>query len=295
MLHWFPGHMHKATKEFRKKMPSIDIAIEIVDARIPDSSSNHVLQKIVGDKPVIKILSKADLADPKITQQWLDYYKGSAIAVNTLADKTLAKKIIALTQKKLPNRGTVLKPIRAIIFGIPNVGKSTMINKLAGRKIAKTGNEPAVTKLQQRIDIQKGLTIYDTPGIMFPSPKSEASGFRIASIGSIRDTAMDYEGTADYLIESLIKHNPNLLTKRYGLSATKTKEQIPQEILRDIAGLKHKHNVIHAAQKVVHDFRAGIFGKFSLEDPQTIKAEHLALKKKLEREKLEREKLEQKD
>ena len=287
MLHWFPGHMHKATKEFRKKMPSIDIAIEIVDARIPDSSSNHVLQKIVGDKPVIKILSKADLADPKITQQWLDHYKGSAIAVNTLADKTLAKKIIALTQKILPNRGTVLKPIRAIIFGIPNVGKSTMINKLAGRKIAKTGNEPAVTKLQQRIDIQKGLTIYDTPGIMFPSPKSEASGFRIASIGSIRDTAMDYEGTADYLIESLVKSNPNLLLKRYGLSATKIKEQMPQEILRDIAGLKHKHNTTHAAQKIVNDFRAGIFGKFSLEDPQTIKAEHLALKNKIESENLE--------
>ena len=295
MLHWFPGHMHKATKEFRKKMPSIDIAIEIVDARIPDSSSNHVLQKIVGDKPIIKILSKSDLADNKITKQWLDHYKGSAIAVNTLADKTLAKKLITLAQKKLPNRGTALKPIRAIIFGIPNVGKSTMINKLAGRKIAKTGNEPAVTKLQQRIDIQKGFTIYDTPGIMFPSPKSEVSGFRIASIGSIRDTAMDYEGTADYLIGCIMANNPNVLVKRYGVSAAKMKEQMPQEVLRDIAGLKHKHNVIHAAQKVVHDFRAGMFGKVSLEDPQTIKAEHLALKKKLEREKLEREKLEQKD
>ena len=287
MLHWFPGHMHKATKEFRKKMPSIDIAIEIVDARIPDSSSNHVLQKIVGDKPIIKVLSKVDLADSKITQEWLDYYKGSAIAVNTLLDKTLAKKLIALAQKKLPNRGTVLKPIRAIIFGIPNVGKSTMINKLAGRKVAKTGNEPAITKLQQRIDVQKGFTVYDTPGIMFPSPKSEASGFRIASIGSIRDTAMDYEGTADYLIESLMKHNPNLLTKRYGLSSMKIKEQMPQEVLRDIAGLKNKHNITHAAQKVVHDFRGGIFGKFSLEDPKTIKNERLALKMKIESENVE--------
>ena len=286
MLHWFPGHMHKATKEFRKKMPSIDIAVEIVDARIPDSSSNHVLQKIVGDKPIIKILSKADLADAKVTQLWIDNYKGCATAVNTLADKTLDKKLITLAQKKLPNRGTVLKPIRAIVFGIPNVGKSTMINKLAGRKIAKTGNEPAVTKLQQRIDIQKGFTIYDTPGIMFPSPKSEVCGFRIASVGSIRDTAMDYEGTANYLIESLMLVNPDILVKRYGLSATTIKEQMPQEILRDIAELKHKHNVMHAAKKVVHDFRAGIFGKFSLEDPKTIRAEHLALKKKFENEKI---------
>ena len=271
MLHWFPGHMHKATKEFRKKMPSIDIAIEIVDARIPDSSSNNILQKIVGDKPIIKILSKADLADPKITQQWLDYYKGRAIAVNILLDKTLAKKIITLAQKKLPSRGTILKPIRAIIFGIPNVGKSTMINKLAGHKVARTGNEPAVTKLQQRIDIQKCFNIYDTPGIMFPSPKSETSGFRIASIGSIRDTAMDYEGTADYLIGSLIKNNSDILIKQYSLSSTKVKEQIPQEILKDIAKLKNNYNISHAAQKVVHDFRAGIFGKFSLENPQTIK------------------------
>lgn len=101
MLHWFPGHMHKATKEFRKKMPSIDIAIEIVDARIPDSSSNHVLEQIVGDKPIIKVLSKNDLADTTITKQWLDYYKGSAIAVNTLEDKNIVRRILDLAQKNV--------------------------------------------------------------------------------------------------------------------------------------------------------------------------------------------------
>ncbi|RUS70072.1 hypothetical protein EGW08_022164, partial [Elysia chlorotica] len=200
MLHWFPGHMHKATKEFRRKMPQIDIAIEVVDARLPDSSSNHVLENIVGDKPIIKILSKSDLACPNTTKLWLQHYKGSAIAIDTLHDKNVIMKIIDLAQKKLPNRGTVLKPIRAIIFGIPNVGKSTLINKLAGRKIAKTGNEPAVTKLQQRIDIKKGFIIYDTPGIMFPSPKNELSGLRIGAIGSIRDTAMEYQTVAEYMI-----------------------------------------------------------------------------------------------
>ncbi|QLE78481.1 ribosome biogenesis GTPase YlqF [Francisella sp. Scap27] len=277
MLHWFPGHMHKATKEFRKKMPSIDIAIEIVDSRIPDSSSNHVLEAIVGDKPIIKILSKADLADPNTTKQWLEHFKGSAIAVDTLRDKTLTKKIIALAKKKLPHRGTVLKPIRAIIFGLPNVGKSTMINKLAGRKVAKTGNEPAVTKLQQRIDIEKGFTIYDTPGIMFPSPKSEASGFRIACIGSIRDTAMDYEGTAEYLIDFLLKNKQrSSFIKRYGLDDSKVTNQLPQEIVKDIAGMKTKHKVVHACQNIVHDFRAGQFGKISLEDPKTIEKEKLA-------------------
>ncbi|KFJ41919.1 ribosome biogenesis GTPase YlqF [Francisella philomiragia] len=274
MLHWFPGHMHKATKEFRKKMPSTDIAIEIVDARIPDSSSNHVLEDIVGDKPIIRILSKSDLADPQITKQWLDFYKGSAIAVNTLQDKNIVKRILDLAQKKCPSRGTVLKPTRAIIFGLPNVGKSTMINKLAGRKVAKTGNEPAVTKLQQRIDISKNFMIFDTPGIMFPSPKSEVSGYRIASIGSIRDTAMDYEGTAYYLIDFLKQKNTKKFLSRYNfISEQDFLEKHPQEIIKDISATKTNYNVKQAAKNIVHDFRAGHFGKISLEDPQIIQQE----------------------
>ncbi|MBK2028330.1 ribosome biogenesis GTPase YlqF [Francisella noatunensis] len=274
MLHWFPGHMHKATKEFRKKMPSTDIAIEIVDARIPDSSSNHVLEDIVGGKPIIRILSKSDLADPQITKQWLDFYKGSAIAVNTLQDKNIVKRILELAQKKCPSRGTVLKPTRAIIFGLPNVGKSTMINKLAGRKVAKTGNEPAVTKLQQRIDISKNFMIFDTPGIMFPSPKSEASGYRIASIGSIRDTAMDYEATAYYLIEFLKQKNTkNFLSQYNFITEQDFLEKHPQEIIKDISATKTNYNVKQAAKNIVHDFRAGHFGKISLEDPQTIQQE----------------------
>jgi ribosome biogenesis GTPase A len=266
--------MHKATKEFRKKMPSIDIAIEIVDARIPDSSSNHVLEEIVGDRPIIKILSKNDLANPEITKEWLNYYHGSAIAVNTLQDKNIVKRIIDLAQKKCPNRGTVLKPIRAIIFGLPNVGKSTMINKLAGRKVAKTGNEPAVTKLQQRIDISKSFMIFDTPGIMFPSPKSQTSGFRIASIGSIRDTAMDYEATACYLLDFLKEKNTrNFLTRYSFLNEKEFLEKHPQDIIKDISGIKTNFNIKQAAKNIVHDFRAGHFGKISLEDPDTVQAE----------------------
>lgn len=274
MLHWFPGHMHKATKEFRKKMPAIDIAIEIVDARIPNSSSNHILEQIVGDKPIIKILSKNDLADTTITRQWLDFYKCSAISVNTLEDKNIVKIIINLAQKKCPHRGTVLKPIRAIIFGIPNVGKSTMVNKLAGRKVAKTGNEPAVTKLQQRINISKTFMIFDTPGIMFPSPKSEISAFRIASIGSIRDTEMDYEGTACYLLNFFREKNIKNFLARYNfISEKKFLEKHPQEILKDTSTAKTNSNIKQAAKNIVYDFRAGHFGKVSLEDPQTAQAE----------------------
>ncbi|XSZ47062.1 ribosome biogenesis GTPase YlqF [Francisella noatunensis] len=274
MLHWFPGHMHKATKEFRKKMPSTDIAIEIVDARIPDSSSNHVFRRYCWWQTHNKNFVKSDLADPQITKQWLDFYKGSAIAVNTLQDKNIVKRILELAQKKCPSRGTVLKPTRAIIFGLPNVGKSTMINKLAGRKVAKTGNEPAVTKLQQRIDISKNFMIFDTPGIMFPSPKSEASGYRIASIGSIRDTAMDYEATAYYLIEFLKQKNTkNFLSQYNFITEQDFLEKHPQEIIKDISATKTNYNVKQAAKNIVHDFRAGHFGKISLEDPQTIQQE----------------------
>ncbi|GAB4221849.1 MAG: ribosome biogenesis GTPase YlqF [Francisella sp.] len=266
--------MYKATKEFRKKMPTIDISIEIVDARAPESSSNHVLEQIVGDKPIIKILSKSDLADNTVTQQWLKFYKGNAIAVNIIKDKNIAKTIINLAQKKCPQRGDVLKPIRAIIFGIPNVGKSTMINKLAGRKVAKTGNEPAVTKLQQRIDVNKTFMIFDTPGIMFPSPKGENSAFRIASIGSIRDTAMDYESTACFLIELLKeKYQKNFLSRYNFVNANILSDNHPQEILKYIMQKKNISNIKQTAKNIVHDFRAGYFGRISLEDPKTIKKE----------------------
>ena len=270
--------MHKATREFRKKMPSIDIAIEIVDSRIPDSSSNHVLEQIVDDKPIIKILSKSDLATPAITKQWLNHFKGNAIAVNTLAEKNLDKKILALAKKQVPNRGTVLKPIRAIIFGLPNVGKSTMINKLAGRKVAKTGNEPAVTKLQQRIDISKEFIVFDTPGIMFPSPKSLQSGYRIASIGSIRDTAMEYEGTACFLIDLLIAKKQYSFLTRYNIAVNDENiAKHAQEILQNISKYKTNSNIKQAAKNVVHDFRNGHFGKISLEDPATVIKEKIEL------------------
>lgn len=149
-----------------------------------------------------------------------------------------------------------------------------MINKLAGRKVAKTGNEPAVTKLQQRIDISKNFMIFDTPGIMFPSPKSEVSGYRIASIGSIRDTAMDYEGTAYYLIDLLKQKNTKKFLSRYNfISEQDFLEKHPQEIIKDISATKTNYNVKQAAKNIVHDFRAGHFGKISLEDPQIIQQE----------------------
>ncbi|GGF95140.1 MULTISPECIES: ribosome biogenesis GTPase YlqF [Cysteiniphilum] len=265
MIHWFPGHMHKATKELLKLMPQIDIAIEVVDARAPEASANPVLHEAAKSKPIIKILSKSDLADPKVTKQWLQFYNGKAIALDIARDKKSAQKIIQLCKKQLPNRGTLLKPIRAVIFGIPNVGKSTLINSLAKRKIAQTGNEPAVTKRQQKIEIEKHFYLNDTPGIMFPSPKDEGCGFKLAAIGSIRDTAMDYPTTAYFMLQLLKQDYSGVLNSRYKI--TEDSEDLEQMLIEvgKTLGQQHMH---HIAEKLIQDFRQGRIGKITLETPE---------------------------
>ena len=256
--------MHKATKMLKQSISNIDLAIEVVDARAPYSSENPTLQEIVQKKPTIRVLSKSHFADPNITHQWLKFYHGKALAIDLLQDKQSRRKIITLCQKALPDRGSILKPIRAIIFGIPNVGKSTLINTLAKRKIAKTGNEPAVTKAEQKIQIEKNFYISDTPGIMFPSPKEEASGFKLGAIGSIRDTAMDYVGTAFYLVDSLEKTYPGVIEKRYQVTPSPSVEALIEKIGRTIG----KRQLHHISEKIVQDFRHGRMGRLSLEMPE---------------------------
>lgn len=265
MIHWFPGHMHKATKELIKLMPQINIAIEVVDARAPEASTNPVLHEVARTKPIIKILSKADLSDPEVTKQWLHFYNGKAIALDISHNKKSAQKIISLCKKQIPNRGTILKPIRAVIFGIPNVGKSTLINSLAKRKIAQTGNEPAITKNQQKIIIEKNFYLSDTPGIMFPSPKDEGCGFKLAAIGSIRDTSMDYLTTAYFMLQLLKEYYPSMLNSRYRIS--EDSEDLEKILLAvgQTLGQQHMH---HIAEKVIQDFRQGRTGKISLETPE---------------------------
>ncbi|MDA0910806.1 MAG: ribosome biogenesis GTPase YlqF [Proteobacteria bacterium] len=265
MIHWFPGHMHKATKELMKLMPQIDIAIEVVDARAPEASANPVLHEAAKSKPIIKILSKSDLADPKVTKQWLQFYNGKAIALDIARDKKSAQKIIQLCKKQLPNRGTLLKPIRAVIFGIPNVGKSTLINSLAKRKIAQTGNEPAVTKRQQKIEIEKHFYLNDTPGIMFPSPKDEGCGFKLAAIGSIRDTAMDYPTTAYFMLQLLKEDYSGVLSYRYKI--TEDSEDLEQ-MLTEVGNTLGQQHMHHIAEKLIQDFRQGRIGKITLETPE---------------------------
>ncbi|MBL4816691.1 MAG: ribosome biogenesis GTPase YlqF, partial [Shewanella sp.] len=203
-IQWYPGHMHKARKEIEEVMPQVDLVIEVLDARIPYSSENPVISTLRGDKPCIKLLNKSDLADPEVTQRWIEYLEREqgvkAMAITTL-QAAQVKKIPDLCRKFVPNRDKLEKDIRTMIMGIPNVGKSTIINTLAGRMIAKTGNEPAVTKVQQRINLRNGIVLSDTPGILWPKVDNEKSSYRLAITGAIKDTAMEYEDVAMFAAE----------------------------------------------------------------------------------------------
>lgn len=217
-IQWFPGHMNKARNEIKEVMPQMDLVIEVIDARIPYSSENPMVAALRGEKPVIKILNKADLADPELTTQWMEYLEQQDAVKAIACDNNKAddvKSIIAICKQLVPNKVGTGRQIKAMIMGIPNVGKSTLINTLAGRTVAKTGDEPAVTKSQQLIKLDDDIMLYDTPGMLWPKVENENSGYRLAATGGIRDTAFDFDDVASYTAEYLIGAYPELLKTRY--------------------------------------------------------------------------------
>ncbi len=282
-IQWYPGHMHKASKEIKQVIPQIDLIIEVLDARIPFSSQNPMLSTLRGDKPCIKILSKTDLADPDTTLLWQNYLEQEQ-GVKTLAVTTLQpekiKQITQLCHKMIPEKGSNDKLIKTMIMGIPNVGKSTIINILADRIIAKTGNEPAVTKRQQRITLKNNIVLSDTPGVLWPNVENKNSGYRLAATGAIKDTALEYTDVAFFTAEYLLKHYPEELKTRYQL------EQIPknESDLIDTIGRKRgclragKHVDLDKTSKIlIAELRAGTIGKITLETPKIIENELIEL------------------
>ena len=183
-IQWFPGHMHKARKEMAKVLPDIDVLIEVLDARIPWSSENPMLTELRGKKPSLHVLCKSDLADPALTQTWIgalaEQDKTDAVAVSTEHSETY-REIPKRLRELMPPDPKRIKPRVAMVVGIPNVGKSTLINQLAGRVVAKTGNEPAITKRQQPIQLGEGWILRDTPGVLWPKVDNQASGYRLAA------------------------------------------------------------------------------------------------------------------
>mgnify|MGYP000111973537 CR=1 FL=1 len=278
-VQWFPGHMNKARKKISEAMPDIDLVIEVMDARLPFSSTNPMVDELRRNKPVIKLLNKQDLADPKITQAWVEYFSQQT---NTQAlplvaeDKSQLKRLLTLCQKMGSVRTDRKQAMRLMVMGIPNVGKSTLINGLAGRYIARTGNEPAVTKSNQLIDLKNGMVLSDTPGILWPKFENEHSGYRLAASGAVKDTAIEYQDIASHTLAFLLVQYPDLLIQRYKL---KEKPASAAEALASIGrkrGCLRPGGVIDlhkAAELVLHELRSGKLGRISLETPDMIAAE----------------------
>ncbi|MFS0667479.1 ribosome biogenesis GTPase YlqF [Peribacillus frigoritolerans] len=233
-IQWFPGHMAKARREVTEKLKLIDIIFELVDARIPASSRNPMIDEIIQHKPRVILLNKADMADPAKTNMWMEHYKSqgkTAIAINSQAGNGLnqitaaSKNLLKEKYERMESRGIKPRAIRAMIVGIPNVGKSTLINRLAKKNIAKTGNTPGVTKAQQWIKVGKELELLDTPGILWPKFEDQEVGLKLALTGAIKDTILNLHEVSLYGLRFLEKEYPERLKSRYNLDV------IPQETL----------------------------------------------------------------
>ena len=278
-INWFPGHMHKARKEIKKVMPQMDLIIEVVDARIPFSSENPLVPSLRGDTPLIKVLNKRDLADPAITDQWLQWLeqeRGVRAITLTHNERKEALGILKLAEELTPGHDRQKSALRVMILGIPNVGKSTLINTLAGRPAAKTGNEPAVTRAQQAIKLPDNILLYDTPGFLWPKLSPEQCGYRLAISGAIRSAVLDCEDVAMFEADYLVKSYLELVMARYGL------EQQPADglALMDAIAAKRKFfrrggvpDLHKVSEILLNEFRAGTIGRISLETPEMVERE----------------------
>ena len=282
-INWYPGHMYKASKEMRKIISQIDLIIEILDARIPFSSQNPMVADICGDKPCIKVLSKSDLADPVLTQKWQDYLEQKQ-EVKTIAltrdEPEKMDDLLNLCHKVVSVKKDGSERLEAMIMGIPNVGKSSLINQLAGRMIAKTGNEPAVTKNQQRIKLDQGVVLLDTPGILWPKLENPHGAYRLAITGAIKETAISNDDIAMYAVGYFRKFYPELLKERYHLDELAEDEQSLLEsigVKRGCLRAGGRVDLDRAAKILLTEFRDITIGRITLESPEMMERELIEL------------------
>lgn len=277
-IQWFPGHMNRAKRALQELSEEIDIVIELLDARAPFSSCNPLIQNIIRFKRKIRILNKSDLADPEISKVWLDYFSQQENTIAILGDKDNKKqrdKIIRLCKELAPARGTSFeKPLRVMITGIPNVGKSTLINQLVGKKAAKTGDVPAVTKANQRLYVNDTFVIFDTPGMMWQKIRYPQIGYNLAICNSIGRNALDEELVALYLVEFLQQSiYQESFAARYKLKPEHLALHYDKllDVLANKRGCIMTGGVIDRqkiSEIVIQDFRDGKIGKISLETPE---------------------------
>ena len=290
--------MNKAKKAIADRLKSVDMVIEMLDARLPASSENPLLAQISKSKPKLKILNKQDLADPERTAVWLDYFNSreqtNAIALDS-SEKSAAPKITAACRALMPNRKGIDKPLRVLICGIPNVGKSTLINGMIGKKSAKTGNEPGITKAEQRLFLADDFWLYDTPGMLWPKIIVEQSGYNLAASGAVGRNALDEEEVALELLDYLRRHYLPLLQARYAADKDPSSHWDDTSWLEWIARKRGallgggRVNYQKAAENVLTDFREGAIGRITLETPRQWEEWLKAARKKEAERKAERE------
>lgn len=272
---WYPGHMHKARKDITRALQQVDAVIEVVDARLPHASTNPLLNRLLEERPRLRLLNKADLADPEVSAEWLEHFR-----VQGIRSQLFDKEDQAALRSLLPRLTAGLPELRSrarrlMIVGIPNVGKSTLINLLADRKIARVGNEPAVTRNAQEVRLTDDLVLLDTPGLLWPRLDDQAAAARLAISGAIRNTALELGEIGLAAVALLQERYPAALAERYGVAVG---DREPLALLEDIGRrrgclVRGGVELTRAAEVVLNDLRAGKLGRISLETPADIPVE----------------------
>ena len=280
-IQWFPGHMSKARRQVQENLKFVDFVTVLVDARLPQSSQNPMLTKIVGDKPKLMILNKVDLADPVATKEWQDYFESQGIktlAINSKEQSTVkkvtdaAKSLMADKIARQKERGIQIETLRTMIIGIPNAGKSTLMNRLAGKKIAVVGNKPGVTKGQQWLKTNKDLEILDTPGILWPKFEDEEVALKLALTGAIKDQLLPMDEVTIFGLNYFKEHYPGVLQERF--KQMDLEQEAPEIIMEMTQKLGFREDYDRFYQLFVKDVRDGKLGRYTLDRVGEIDGNH---------------------
>jgi len=292
-IQWFPGHMTRARRQIEEKLKLIDVVIELLDARIPMASRNPMVRSIVRQKPRVVILNKADLADPDVTRAWEDHFRKAegtqALAVNAAGGASPARAIIPACRRLLADKmeaerrkGMKPRPFRALIVGIPNVGKSTLINRLAGRAAAATGDRPGVTKGQMWIRVQGEMELLDTPGILWPKFDDPETGYKLAMTGAIKEDILNLEDVAQYALTQMMRLYPDRLKERFGLDRLPGDPRDPAALAETMEAVGRARGCLAAGGRIdpvrtagvlLREIRSGKLGRLSFDrPPQTVRA-----------------------
>lgn len=276
VIQWFPGHMAKALRLVKEKLNLVDIVLELVDARLPESSRNPQLEQLLETKPHIMVLTKKDMADPNVTARWLRYYESKgipAVAVDSQHGQLSAieKKINVVLKDKLAlreSKGIIQQRVKVMCIGIPNVGKSTLLNHLVNKNVAITGNRPGVTKAQQWLKAGKSMSLLDTPGILWPKFEDQEIGKRLALTGAIKDSLYAKDDIALYGLEHFKQTNPKALQEKYKLTDEQMQLSNVDLLLELTKKMGFKEDYDRASERIIFDIRQSKLGRYTLELPQ---------------------------